>query len=172
MQCFDSTCYFIQNGKCCQWLFFLFFLLFFRHFQMIKSMKCHRCWRMPLFFPGRLQRITNRLCSLSSVCLHVTNDVHQWHLHAHQLRGLHQLPLLRSHRRRADCAAHQTAKHQATNQGTSPVLQALQLVHIGLFILGLLKLKSLVLYFNLGISTSIVFFFFFPQAYLCSKTAI
>lgn len=42
----------------------------------------------------------------SAVPVHAAHALHQRHVHAHQLRGLHQLPVLRSHCCRADCPAH------------------------------------------------------------------
>lgn len=42
----------------------------------------------------------------SAVRVHAAHALHQRHVHAHQLRGLHQLPVLRGHCCRADCPAH------------------------------------------------------------------
>lgn len=51
------------------------------------------------------------------VGLHPDDAVHQRHLHPHQLRGFHQLPVLWGHCCWADCSPCQKAQHASTYQG-------------------------------------------------------
>lgn len=60
--------------------------------------------------------VTSHISS-TPVRVYTAHALHKWHVHAHQLRGLHQLPLLWGHGRRPDRPALQRAKHAPANQG-------------------------------------------------------